>query len=124
MIKTFPIWLIGLDYILAILMLFLIIKFILNLFLNEGSNFYIFRLFRNITKPILNITVKLTPNFIVQPIIPLYIAWLFFMLRIYFLPLLIGHSYIGKFSFVFEKDVIGFVNSSMLSIALFLNYGI
>ena len=122
--NLFPIWLVVFDYILALLMLMLILKFILNIFINEGSSFHIFRFFTKLTQPILNILAKLTPNFIVMPIIPLYIAWLIFMVRIYILPLLLGYSSTGKFAFVFEKDLINFINSSMLEIAIYLNYGI
>jgi hypothetical protein len=120
----FPIWLVGLDYILAILMLILIFKFILNIFINEGSSLYIFRFFTKISQPILSISAKLTPNFIVKPIIPLYLAWLIFMIRVYILPLLLGYSSSGKFAFIFEKDLTDLINSSMLKIALYLNYGI
>ena len=51
--NTFPIWLIVFDYILAFLMLILILKFILNIFINEGSDIFIFRFFTNLTKPII-----------------------------------------------------------------------
>ena len=120
----FPIWLITFDYILALFMLILIFKFILNIFINEESRFSVFRFFTRLTQPILDISVKLTPKFIVKPIIPLYLAWLIFMVRIYILPILIGFSYSGKFAFVFEKDLITFINSSILNMALYLNYGI
>ena len=120
----FPIWLIAFDYILALLMLILILKFTLNIFVNEGSNLYVFRFFTKLTKPVLNISIKLTPQFIVNPIIPLYLAWLIFMIRIYILPLLIGYTSTGKFAFIFEKDLMNFVNTTLLKIALNLNYGI
>ena len=122
--NIFPIWLIAFDYILALLMLILILKFTLNIFINEGSNFYVSRFFVKLTKPILNVSIKITPQFIVNPIIPLYLAWLIFMARIYILPLWIGYSSTGKFAFIFEKDLINFVNTSLLKIALYLNYGI
>ena len=122
--NIFPIWLIAFDYTLALLMLILILKFIMNIFINEGSNIFILRFFTKLTNPIINISTKLTPQFIVKPIIPLYLAWLIFMVRIYILPILIGHSYIGKFAFIFEKDLITFINSSILNMALYLNYGI
>lgn len=124
MSNFFPIWLIVVDYILGFLMLILIIKFILNLFIAEGSNFNIFRFFIKITKPILDTTTKITPSFIVKPIVPLYVAWLFFMLRIYFLPLLVGYSSIGSFAFLFEKDIISLISTIILNIALYLNYGL
>ena len=120
----FPIWLITFDYILALLMLILILKFTLNIFINEESDFYFYRFVKKLTKPILDISIKLTPQFIVKPIIPLYLAWLIFMVRIYLLPVLIGNSSTGKFAFIFEKDLIAFVNSTILKIALYLNYGI
>ena len=121
---SFPIWIIIIDYILALIMAILVFKFLLNLFIDEGSNLGFFKFFTKITSPIVKITFRVTPNFIVQPLIPLYIAWLFFMIRIYFLPLLLGYSYIGKFAFVFEKQIIEQIKSIILNVALFLNYGI
>ena len=123
MINNFPIWLVALDYFLACLMVILLINFMLNLFLNEANNFIMYRLITKFANPIINITNKITPSFIVQPLIPIYIAWLIFMIRIYFLPLFLGYSYIGKFAFVFEKDLITQVKSIFLNIAINLNYG-
>ena len=121
---SFPIWLIIIDYILALIMAILVLKFVLNLFINEESNLSFFKFFTKITSPILNATQRITPKFIVQPLIPLYVAWLFFMIRIYFLPLLLGYSYIGTFAFIFEKQIIEQIKSIILNIALYLNYGI
>ena len=123
MFNNFPIWLIALDYFLACLMVILLINFILNLFLSEASNFILYRFITKLSNPIINITNKITPSFIVQPLIPIYIAWLIFMIRIYLLPLLLGYSYIGKFAFVFEKDLISQIKSIFLKIAINLNYG-
>ena len=121
---SFPIWLIIIDYILALIMAILILKFVLNLFIIEESNFSFYKFFTKITSPILNTTLIITPKFIVQPLIPLYVAWLFFMIRIYFLPLLLGYSYIGTFAFIFEKQIIEQIKSIILNIAIYLNYGI
>ena len=123
MINNFPIWLVALDYFLACLMIILLINFILNLFLSESSNFILYRFITKLANPIINITNKITPSFIVQPLIPIYIAWLIFMIRIYLLPLFLGYSYMGKFAFVFEKDLITQVKSIFLNIAINLNYG-
>ena len=124
MINNFPIWLVALDYFLACLMVILLINFILNLFLSEASSFILYRFITKLTNPIINITNKITPNFIVQPLIPIYIAWLILMIRIYILPLLLGYSYMGKFAFVFEKDLITQIKSVFINIAVNLNYGI
>ena len=123
MFNNFPIWLVAFDYFLACLMVILLINFILNLFLSEASNFILYRFITKLANPIINITNKITPSFIVQPLIPIYIAWLILMIRIYLLPLFLGYSYIGKFAFVFEKDIISQVKSIFLSIAINLNFG-
>ena len=124
MINYYPIWLVAIDYILALIMVILILKFVLNLFISEESNLSFFQFFKKITSPVLNITLRITPNFIVQPLVPLYIAWIIFMIRIYFLPLILGHSYIGIFAFIFEKQIITHVKSIILNMALYLNYGL
>ncbi len=124
MINNFPIWLTAIDYILAILMIILCIKFVLNLFLSERSNLGISRFVSRLVNPILNITDKITPDFVVQPIIPLYLAWVILMIRLYLLPLILGYSYLGKFALIFEKDLILQIKSILLTIALNLNYGI
>ena len=123
MINNFPIWLIVFDYFLACLMIILLINFIFNLFLSEVSNFVLYRFISKLTHPIINLTNKITPSFIVRPLIPMYIAWMIFMLRVYLLPLFLGYSYIGKFAFTFEKDLITQVKSIFLNIAINLNYG-
>ena len=123
MINNFPMWLVAIDYFLACLMIILLVNFILNLFLSEASNFVLYRFITKLANPIINVTNKITPSFIVQPLIPIYIAWLILMIRIYLLPLFLGYSYMGKFAFVFEKDLISQVKSIFLNIAINLNYG-
>ena len=124
MINNFPIWLVAFDYFLGFLMVLLILKFILNLFINENSKLRPFQFFTKITLPILNISSKITPNFIVEPIKPIYVAWIILMIRIYFLPIFIGYNYLGKFAFVFEKKLISTINEITMNLALYLNYGI
>ena len=124
MTYSFPIWLVAIDYLLALIMVILILKFVLNLFINEGSNISFLKFFTKITSPIFNFTSRITPNFIVQPLVPLYIAWIFFMIRIYLLPLILGYSYLGIFAFIFEKQIITQVKSMILNMALYLNYGL
>jgi len=124
MINTFPIWLIIIDYIFGFIMIILSLKFILNIFINEDSKLSIFLFFNKLTSPIVNATSKITPNFIVAPLKPLYLAWIILMIRLYFLPILIGYSYLGTFAFVFEKNIISIINDITLNLALYLNYGI
>ena len=122
--NTFPIWLIIIDYIFGFIMIILSLKFILNLFINEDSKLSIFLFFNKLTSPIVNATSKIIPNFIVAPLKPLYLAWIILMIRLYFLPILIGSSYLGTFAFVFEKNIISIINDITLNLALYLNYGI
>ena len=124
MMNTFPIWLIIIDCIFGFIMIILSLKFILNLFINEDSKLSIFLFFNKLTSPIVNATSKITPNFIVVPLKPLYLAWIILMIRLYFLPILIGYSYLGTFAFVFEKNIISIINDITLNLALYLNYGI
>lgn len=124
MLNTFPTWLIIIDYIFGFIMIILSLKFILNLFINEDSKLSIFLFFNKLTLPIVNATSKITPNFMVAPLKPLYIAWIILMIRLYFLPILIGYSYLGIFAFVFEKNIISIINEITLNLALYLNYGI
>jgi hypothetical protein len=124
MMNTFPIWIIIIDYIFGFIMIILSLKFILNLFINEDSKLSIFLFFNKLTSPIVNATSKITPNFIVAPLKPLYLAWIILMIRLYFLPILIGYSYLGTFAFVFEKNIISIINDITLNLALYLNYGI
>ena len=124
MMNTFPIWIIIIDYIFGFIMIILSLKFILNLFINEDSKLSIFLFFNKLTSPIVNATSNITPNFIVAPLKPLYLAWILLMLRLYFLPILIGYSYLGTFAFVFEKNIISIINDITLNLALYLNYGI
>ena len=124
MINTFPIWLIIIDFTFGFIMLILSLKFILNLFINEDSKLSIFVFFTKLTLPIVNATSIITPNFMVAPLKPLYIAWIILMIRLYFLPILIGYSYLGIFAFVFEKNIISIINEITLNLALYLNYGI
>jgi len=51
-------------------------------------------------------TVKthLRPKFLIQPLIPLYIAWFFYMIRFYLMPWILGYSVMGMLSFPLESE--------------------
>ena len=124
MFNIFPIWLVTIDYFLGIIMFIFVIKFLLNIALPEDNKYFIHRTFNKITEPVIKYSSKLIPYFIIKPIRPLFVAWLILMLRIYFLPLLLGYSSIGTFAFIFEKNIIFSFSSIILNIALYLNYGL
>ena len=47
-----------------------------------------------------------TPGFLIPGLVPLYIAWFFFMARFYLMPRLLGYSVMGTLSFPLESDIV------------------
>ena len=93
------------DYILGIIMWTLVGRVAMNIFQREDSQFFFMRAFVNLTNPLLKIFKSLTPSFIVQPLVPLYVAWFFFMIRFYLMPYLLGYSVMGMLSFPLESEI-------------------
>ena len=100
-----PTWIIVLDYILGMIMWTLIGRAFMNIFQREDSQFFFMRAFVKFTNPLLNIFKPLTPTFIIQPLVPLYVAWFFFMIRFYLMPYLLGYSVMGMLSFPLESEI-------------------
>jgi hypothetical protein len=105
MTEAFPIWVIAIDYILGMIMWTLIGRFGMGIFLAENSNFFFMRFFVRVTDPLLKVFAPITPAFLVPPVIPLYVAWFFFMFRFYLMPWLLGYSVMGMLSFPLESEV-------------------
>jgi hypothetical protein len=47
----------------------------------------------------------ITPAFLVPALVPLYVAWFFFMARFYVMPWLLGYSVMGMLSFPLESEL-------------------
>jgi len=77
----------------------------MNFFQKEDSNFFFMRVFVKFTNPLLKIFSRITPSFIIQPLVPLYVAWFFFMIRFYLMPFVLGYSVMGMLSFPLESDI-------------------
>ncbi len=101
----FPIWVIIVDYVLGTVMWTLIGRFGMSLFLPENSSFFFMRFFVRVTNPLLKLFDPITPAFLVPPLIPLYVAWFFFMFRFYAMPWLLGYSVMGMLSFPLESEI-------------------
>jgi uncharacterized protein YggT (Ycf19 family) len=85
--EAFSIWVIILDYLLGMVMYTLIGRFAMGLFLPEDSTFFFMKAFVKLTDPVIKLFKWITPSFLIQPFVPLYVAWFFFMFRFYpFLP--------------------------------------
>ena len=102
---AFPLWLILLDYALGAIMWTLIGRSAMNLFLPENSPFFFMRVFVRMTDPLLRVFSPITPGFLLPILVPLYVAWFFYMFRFYVMPWLLGYSVMGMLSFPLESDI-------------------
>jgi hypothetical protein len=76
----------------------------MNIFQREDSNFFFMKMFVKFTNPIIKPFNIVTPSFIIAPLIPLYVAWFFYMFRFYFMPWALGYSVMGMLSFPLESE--------------------
>ena len=100
-----PIYIFIIDYILGIIMWTLIGRTAMNIFQKEDSEFFFMKIFVKSTNPIIRLFKFITPSFIAQPIIPLYVAWFFYMFRFYAMPYMLGYDVMGMLSFPLESDI-------------------
>lgn len=104
MLEGFPIWILVIDYLLGMIMWTLIGRFAMGIFLPEHSTFFFMRIFVRYTNPLLDLFAPVTPKFLVRPLVPLYVAWFFYILRFYLMPWLLGYSVMGMLSFPLESE--------------------
>ena len=93
------------DYILGVIMWTLIGRVAMNIFQKEDSQFFFMKVFVKFTNPLLRIFKPLTPEFIIQPRVPLSVAWFFCMIRFYLMPWILGYSVMGMLSFPLESEI-------------------
>ena len=105
MVDAFPIWVIVIDYVLGMIMWTLIGRAAMNIFLPEDSSWFFMKFFVRSTNPLLHLFDFITPSFLIRPVVPLYIAWFFFMFRFYAMPWLLGYEVMGMLSFPLEGEI-------------------
>ena len=93
------------DYLLGVIMWTLIGRVAMNIFQKEDSEFFFMKVFVKFTNPLLNLFKFITPSFIIGPLIPLYVAWFFYMIRFYLMPYVLGYSVMGMLSFPLESEI-------------------
>ena len=93
------------DYVMGMIMWTLIGRVAMNIFQKEDSSFFFMRVFVKLTDPIMNKFSFITPSFIIKPLVPLYVAWFFYMFRFYLMPYLLGYSVMGMLSFPLESEI-------------------
>ena len=105
MTEQFPIWVLAIDYLLGLVMWTLIGRCGMNVFLPVNSRFFFMRFFVRVTDPLIKLFAPITPGFLIAPMVPLYVAWFFYMFRFYVMPLLLGYTVMGVLSFPLESEV-------------------
>lgn len=103
--SAFPPWVIAADYVLGVVMWTLIGRTAMGFFLPEKSDFFFMKFFVRSTNPLLKLFAPITPGFLIPPMVPLYVAWFFFMVRFYLMPWLLGYSVMGMLSFPLEGEI-------------------
>ncbi len=104
-IDIHPLWVNTIDYILGMVMWTLIGRSALNLFLPEDSDWFFMKVFVRATNPILRVFGPITPSFLIPLVVPLYVAWFFYLFRFYAMPWLLGYGTMGMLSFSLEGDI-------------------
>lgn len=104
-----PLWAIILDYVLGTIMWTLIGRVAMNLFLPTTSDFFFMKVFVKATDPLLRLFRPITPGFLAEPLVPLFVAWFFYMFRFYVMPWLLGYSVMGMLSFPLESEIARFL---------------
>ena len=93
------------DYAMGMIMWTLIGRVAMNIFQREDSNFFFMKIFVKTTDPLIKLFRFITPSFIIKPLVPLYVAWFFYMFRFYLMPYLMGYSVMGMLSFPLESEI-------------------
>ena len=93
------------DYLLGIIMWTLIGRVAMNIFQREDSEFFFMKIFVRYTNPLIRLFKPITPSFIIGPLVPLYVAWFFYMIRFYLMPWILGYSVMGMLSFPLESEI-------------------
>ena len=118
MIEGFPIWIVIIDYLLGVIMWTLIGRFAMGIFLPEDSSFFFMKFFVKSTNPLLKVFAPITPEFLIKPMVPIFVAWFFFMIRFYLMPWLLGYTVMGMLSFPLESE---FAHGVSKLVGIFMN---
>ena len=97
------------DYILGLIMWTLIGRAAMNFFQKEDSEFFFMKAFVKLTDPVIRLFKIITPSFLIKPMVPLYVAWFFYMFRFYAMPYILGYSVLGMLSFPLESEITEFL---------------
>ena len=102
--QIYPIPVLVLDYVLGVIMWTLLGRATLDLFIAPTSEMVIARVFRQVTQPVIRLFHKITPSFLIPVLVPVYVAWWFYILRFYVLPFIFFGEF-GMLSFPLESSI-------------------
>ncbi len=77
-------WIRAGDYLFAALIWTTLGRFLLGLFVPPAWDNYIWRFFRRVTDPVLAAAARVTPSFMIEPLLPLVAVWWLVVLRVGF----------------------------------------
>ena len=104
-LDSFSVWIVAVDYALGVVMWTLIGRAAMSIFLAEDSDFFFMKVFVKSTDPVIRFFAPVTPGFLIKQLVPLFVAWFFYMVRFYLMPWLLGYSVMGMLSFPLEGEV-------------------
>ena len=81
----------------------------MNFFQKQDSEFFFMKAFVKLTDPVIRLFKIITPSFLIEPMVPLYVAWFFYMFRFYAMPYILGYSVLGMLSFPLESEITEFL---------------
>ena len=100
-----PLSVIVTDYILGVIMWTLIGRVAMNIFLPINSDFFFMKVSVKYTDPVVKLFKPVTPSFLIPALVPLFVAWFFYIFRFYFMPWALGYSVMGMLSFPLEGEI-------------------
>ncbi len=104
-LNEIPILYLFTDYVLSFFMWLLIFRFFLNIFFSNQTETKIIKILFNFSNKFIIIFDKIVPSFLPNQLVPIYLGWIFFMVRFYFLPLTIDYNAVGYYSLILEKNI-------------------
>jgi hypothetical protein len=78
----------------------------MSMFRRQDTSFFFACFLIRVTNPALYLFNPVTPKFLIRPLIPLYVAWLFFLIRFHLMLWVLGYTAMGMLSFPLENEFV------------------
>ena len=115
MVSHVPALGILLDLLFGILMWASCAQFLMTIFVNEDSKFMLLGIVRKTTSGALFVVRYIAPSFLVNKVMPLYLAFVLFILRFYALPAILTYDVVSFSAMPLEALVKGvFIDFGLL----------